>query len=222
MTAIVPIADIGVVKAAAWKDFDSLSDDVISQCLLSATADIESRIAPRRIVSASYTLQAYDGSSAVGRYRHWLYLEQYPVTTLTLVKENGVTLASGTGYDAAGTKDVLLYGAEGVLARKAGAAGQFYVGSPSGRIELPWAPGLQNLEVTYTAGYLDPVNECPDLVQACIQLAVLHFKTPKRAGQSSANHPTASVSYVADLPGPLVRAIDRYAPYGRPRCRLAA
>ena len=207
MTAVVPIVDIGTVKLSGWKELDGQADDVITRYIDAATADIESRIKPRLIVSRDYTLEPYDGDATKGRWGERLYLDQYPVTVLTTVKENGLTLVTGTGYDAAGTRDALLYATDGILVRK------------SGRIQRAWAEGLQNVEVTYTAGFADPVTECADLAAICIKLAVLHYKAARRAGQSSTRRPTSETSFLHQLEEWEIGVIDRYAPWGRPRCR---
>ncbi len=144
------------------------------------------------------------------------------MTALTLVQENGATLAKGTGYDAAGTLDVLLYAREGILVRKAGTSNVDLATAFATRIERAWAQGLQNLVVTYTAGYVDPATECPDLVRACVQLAILMYKGGRRVGNAAQSRQAGNVSYITDLPDSAKQAIYRYAPWGRPRCRLAA
>jgi hypothetical protein len=219
---IVPIVDLAYVKAAGWKDIDPRDDDVLAACIDAATADIESRISPRRIVQATYTLEPYDGDAAKGRWGQFIFLDQYPVTTLTTVKENGVTLVTGSGYDSAGTKDVLLYATRGILLRKAGTTSQLYQDQLSGRVQRAWAGGVQNVEVTYTAGYPDPITECADLARVCSKLAALYYRNPRRAGQNSSQRSTGGTSYINDLSEAELAVIDRYAPWGRPRCRMAA
>lgn len=222
MPPVVPIVDVATAKTAGWQQIDGATDDVIARCIDQATADIETRIFPRRIVSATYTLEPYDGDAAKGRWAHEMYLDQYPVTALTVVKENGLTLVTGTGYDAAGTRDVMLYADRGVLVRKSGTTGQVYSDQPSSRIQRAWACGLQNVEVTYTAGYADPLTECGDLAAVCIELALLHFKVARRVGNQETRRTTGGTSMVHELPESRLAVIDRYAGYGRPRCRLAA
>ncbi len=204
---VVPLTDLAAVKAAGWKGLDVGSDAEIDFAIMAATAEIEQRVKPRKIVLATYVLDPYSGSKACGRNRELLYLDQRPIKTLTQVKENGVVLAHGTGYDAAGTFDVLVDMAEGILIRKAGSSTR------------PWAPGLQNIEVTMDAGFETPSTDCPDLVRVCIKLAKMHFHSPRRAGQAGTQGANRSTTFIQALTKADLLAIDTYAGFGRPRCK---
>ena len=215
------MVDVATVKAAAGGAFSGLDDAVIDRCIYAATAEIERAIFPRRIVQDTYTLEAYDGGSAVGRFKERIYLDQYPIITLTQVKENGAILVAGSGYDASGAKDVQTYMADGILVRKSGTSGAL-IGAYSGRVERAWAAGLQNIEVTYDAGFADPLTEAPDIAGVCIELAVIIYRTDKSISQSSQSRQSGNVSYIKQLPDRAISVISQYAPWGRPKCRLGA
>jgi hypothetical protein len=219
VSTIVPIVDVGTVKAAGWKGLDVGSEAEIDFAIFAATAEIEQRIKPRKIAKATYTLDPYSGSKTRGRYRELLFLDQRPIVTLTAVKENGVTLVAGSGYDAAGAFDVLVDYADGILIRKAGTNGQIYADSPPNRVERAWASGLQNIEVSMDAGFNDPLTECPDLVEVCIKLAKLHFHGPRRAGQAGTQGANRSTTFIHSLSKAELLVIDTYAGHGRPRCK---
>lgn len=167
------------------------------------------------MISAAYT-QWYDGMAAVGRFKDELYLEQFPVTAVSLVQEDGVTLVSGTGYDATGNVQVLREDYRGVLRRQAGGSTASLVGgSPFQR----WSRSYSNIKVVYTAGWL--IDDVPqDLAQACIELALLMYKQAGRSGTGSLNMGGGTVEIVAELPDRTQRAIESYARM-RPRMRAA-
>ena len=210
MSDIVPIINLGLVKSIGWQDLDGMSDIILDLCILAATAEIEKETAPRKIASRVIIAESYDGSAATGRYGERLYLDTYPVTAIASVVENGVTLAVGSGYDAAGAYGVLRYDAEGVLIRKAGT------------VARAWEAGLQNIAVTCTAGFVDPSIEASDLAIVCARLAILCYRSSRRIGESSLSREGTTLNLIDELSAADRATIRRYAPWGRPRGRLAA
>lgn len=207
MTAVAPIVDPGKVNELAFKDFAGVDPALLEQVILAATAEINSFIAPRKIPQAAYT-DPYDGAGAVGRYGHLIYLDHYPVTTITSVKENGTTLTVATTYST--SADVIADLALGRLVRVAG------------NKETAWAYGRANIEISVTAGYADPATEAPDIAQVCIDLAALIYKTGRRVGSQGATRSDSAISYIYQLPDRDLATLRRYGGHGRPRCRSAA
>ncbi|HET6373012.1 MAG TPA: hypothetical protein VFG76_06880 [Candidatus Polarisedimenticolia bacterium] len=210
--------DIGSLKAAGFRGLEGLADDVFQRCLEAATVEIERQIAPRRLVAANY-IEDYDGALAAGRWKDTLYLDQWPVISVTSVTESGTALVTGTGYDAGGTIAVLREDARGVLRRRPGGSDLNVLSSSSPFRR--WSAGYQNIRVTYRAGYEETAIPS-DLIQACIELTVLLIKQASRSGSEAVSRGRGSVTYATELPDRTKRIIDRYAPWGRPRCRLAA
>ena len=76
-----------------------------------------------------------------------LFLRQRPVASVVSVKEAGVDLTPA---------DYVLYGPEGILVRV------------SGGYEIPWADGLQVIEVTYTAGRAATLADVPPEIRGAV------------------------------------------------------
>jgi len=190
----------------------------LQQAILAATAEIERMCFPRKFVAANYTLD-YDGSRARGRYQELLYLDHWPLITLTSVTEDGVALTTGTGYST--SIQVLSEADRGILRRRYNGADTM-LAEVDYIIKPGWHSGYQNVAVAYRAGYEDPINEIPDLAQACIELAVLIYKQGSRTGSEQSSRRAGSVSYASKLPERTLRTIHRYAEPLRPRCRSAA
>jgi hypothetical protein len=167
-------------------------------------------------VEATYT-EWYDGLRAAGRSKDELYLEKYPVSEVTLVQEDGVTLTTGTGYDSAGTIQVLVEAARGVLRRRPGGADMSLAGMSAWR---RWSGRYQNIKVVYKAGWAS--GSVPaDLTQVCIELALMLYKQSSRSGSGSMSMSGASVEAIEELSERGQRVIRRYEPKLRPRMRAA-
>lgn len=106
-------------------------------------------------VYTTYTSAKYDGSGTPS-----IYLDHFPVVSVTTLKENGVTLTENTDF---------VVGKLGRIVRISSSVSDGYT-------EADWAEGNQNIEVTYKAGYYletdpaDGAEEMPDDLQmACIK-----------------------------------------------------
>src|SRR6185503_10953365 len=110
--------------------------DAVIDRLVTAASRIFKTLTSRRIAREVYTSELYDGDRA-GSSRSELWLREFPVNSVSLVKENGVALTVGTGYSR--TSDVILVGDVGILIRQSGGE--------------RWAPGRQNIEITDNAGW---------------------------------------------------------------------
>lgn len=127
---------------------DTSRDDDIRRVILAATSLCEgfTGSALRR----QTVVETHNGADFAGglRGRHALRLLKSPVISVTSVVENGVTLAA---------TDYTLSSRSGVL----------YRGTTTTR--MSWYPGLDNVVVTYVAGYVNPpegvVWACKKLIQ---------------------------------------------------------
>ena len=209
------------MKASGLPGIDGLADDVLNRCIEAATEEIERICFPRHFIKATYASQWYDGALACGRNNDELWLEQYPIVTGTsvTVKENGVVLTLGTGYDTSGVFQVLREDARGLLRRRGG-HNEVMLAEFDGIRFRGWRGGRQNIEVTYTAGY-DLGSVPKDLEQACIELTLLVYKQARRSGTAGSSMASGSIEVAEKLPDRTMNAIQRHAPWGRPRARAA-
>lgn len=106
-------------------------------------------------VYTTYTSAKFDGSGTPS-----LWLDHFPVVSISSLKENGITLTKDTDF---------VIGRMGRIVRIAGTVSDGYT-------ESNWAKGNQNIEVTYKAGYYietdpeDGAEEMPDDLQmACVK-----------------------------------------------------
>lgn len=101
-----------------------LSQDGILEVLINAVSETFENHVGRKFVETTYTSLKIDGSG-----HSILWLPNWPVVSLSTVKENGSTLVKDT--------DFKVYDDIGALVKISGV----------------WAEGFQNIEVTYKAGY---------------------------------------------------------------------
>jgi len=115
--------------------------------------------------------ETYDGGG-----KPWQWIKQWPIGSLTSV----IDLPSGQAYALSAIA------ADPELPRL---LFKTSLGGSSAALMLPsgamlgqvFSPGIQNLQITYTAGYLTPPA---DLAQAARELALLWFKNRDRLGVS--------------------------------------
>ena len=210
------LVDIGTAKTFAFRDLDAQSDEMIQFALEAATEEIEGRIAPRRILAADYD-QWYDGEKAVGRYGHELYLDQWPVISVTSVSENGSALSAGVGYSA--SLQVLMNPGRGILTRRQ-AGGDLVVAAALSEAGFPskrgWVREAQNIRVAYRAGF-EEAGIPREIQEACAELAALIYKAGPRAGQAERSRQRGTTRFIDKLPDRALMVIERYAAHGRPR-----
>ena len=141
----------------------------------------------RTFSSTTYTNELYDGSD-----RDTLVLRNFPVITLTTVKEGGTTLTIGTDpYGSGTTGDVYLNADEGIIIRPFARFFSF----------------RKYYSITYTAGF---ATIPAAIVQACLDLATLMVREKDHAGIQAVQTGAKSVSYIRQLPEFSQRALDMY------------
>jgi len=146
-------------------DFGNDPDDSVAQYIAQATAAIETYCGQRLEADTGLvvTLQAQTAST-------WMFLPRFPVTDVTSVVEDGVTLT---------TSDEYRWYENGQVRRV------------TGQFDALWSAYLDAIVVTFDAGYATVPD---DVVLACATVAAALF----RQGAAFAAHGTAGpVSSVA-------------------------
>lgn len=185
--ALVTLAD---VKTFLGFQNVSTHDAILEMVIESVSASISNEASPD-FKSAVHTAEAIDGTG-----KSYLYLDHYPVTTLTSVVEDGVTLVSGTDF----YPDL----DEGLL-EKARSNWPWY------DVQARWTTQKQGVVVTYTAGY---ATIPADVKLACLIEVGRAFAMVdhKMFGESSRSVEGTSVTLNTDelLPSTLA-TLARYA-----------
>jgi len=164
------LATANLVTLAEVKEFVEQKDaskDIVLEYMIDAVSSRFNTFTRRFLRSAVYTAQKFNGT---GEPDFWL--PNYPVGTLSLVKEDGLTLALGV--------DFLSYPYDGMLLKKD---------------EKLWTTLPQGVEVTYTAGYA--LADVPsDLKYSSLkQIAFEFWKQKSKAfGVDSRSYPDGSVT----------------------------
>jgi len=179
MGDLVTLAD---VKAYLGGDLQSNDDTVLSR-LISAASVFFTTACAREILERTYT-EVYDGKGS-GR----LFLRQTPVTGITLVAIDGVSVppspaSSQPGWTLNGNILVL--------------AGHWF------------RRGLGNVAVTYSAGYAAPPA---DVAEAVMELVGMRYRGKDRLGKvSESMGGIATTSYAQKDVSPFIASvIARYA-----------
>lgn len=149
----------------------TIGNSDLSNTLINIASDFIDNFTSRKIISAPYTDEAYDGNNDP-----YIYLKQYPVTAVSAVKNwdtyNNVVLYTFTEYT-----EYLKYLDEGYI----------YIRGKTVR-------GHKNYRITYTAGY--SIADVPyDLKNACAQLAGIVYYNKGKAGVESESMGKYSVDY---------------------------
>lgn len=162
-------------------------DDVLLTRIVTAASDAISAYCSRTFESTVYTDELYDGSN-----RDVLVLRNFPVITLSAVKEGGAALTIGTDPYGSGT------------------SGDVYLNAEEGSIVRPFAKFYafrKYYSVTYTAGFATiPAS----IVQACLDLSTLMVREKDHAGIQAVQTGAKSVTYIRQLPEFSQRALDLY------------
>jgi len=128
-TALVTLADVKTFLGMA----NVSTGDAILETIIEAVSASMSNEASPDLKPATYTAEKYDGTG-----KSYLYLDHYPVTTLTTVVEDGATLVKDT--------DFFIDMDEGLL-EKARSNWPWY------DVQATWTTKNQAVVVTYAAGY---------------------------------------------------------------------
>ena len=144
-----------------------VNDTVLTSCIAAAGEEIIQE--STRIWEKAAQTEVFDGNAAVGRNDELLLLRRFPVTypsDAITVTENGVALVVGAGYALNA----------GVLVKNAGLERHCQLIRITG---CGWAPGVQNVTVTYSAGY----TAVPDRIKfVAKELAWLYYQEGRKVG----------------------------------------
>lgn len=152
-----------------------------------------------------------------GNNQQMIQLAHEPVklSVLPVVLENGITLAVAFGYSTAA--DVIVK--PGTLAPRESAYLARVMGptaplTPSYAQPGRWAPGFQNITVTYTAGY-DAATMPPAIKALTKYIAARLWKEADRKEIGIARRTTGgrSVDYAKDIPEPYKTTIGNWKKY---------
>ena len=162
-------------------------DDTLLTRLVSAATDAIENYCGRTFASTVYTNEMYDGTGT-----QTLQLRNFPIISVTTLKEAGSVLTTGTDPNGSPAPDALIYAEEGQLIRP-----WFY-----------WLPYRRWYSVTYTAGY---ATVPAGIVQACLDLSALMLREKEHIGMSSKTAGQQIVSYRGDLPKTIKNVLDGYS-----------
>lgn len=190
---LVPYALTTLDRAKVFLGITGTAQDTLLTMLINQATGFLEGATGRRFASTTYTDEKYNGGKSK------LFLRQYPVSTLSSLQYRQGTISAPT-WVSFPADDYMLYGDEGYI--------QFLFGTVQG-LSSPTANGVayqgtQNINVTYTAGYLidwahedDPTkhNLPPDLEAVTLSIVGRMLNTRKASGISSESVEGASISY---------------------------
>lgn len=164
------------------------SDARLTVALVTATELVNAYCRRKSFESVVYTAELQDGTGT-----DTLQLDNYPLTDVATVLEDGTALVIGLDPSANPSPDVLWYAEEGHLVR------------PS----AVWWAYPRFYSATYTAGY--SVATMPPIVkQAAYDYAALLVMEPKRIGLQTKTAGQQTASFVRDLPTFVKAGLDYY------------
>jgi hypothetical protein len=148
------MADLtNLANVKQWLGIATTTDDALLTRLVSAASDYIQTWLNRTFASAAYT-EVRDGNGGAK-----LMFSNYPVTAVASVVIDGVAIPASTGPTAPGYTF---------------SQTQLFL-----RGSYRFTRDMQNVSVTYTAGYAQIPNE---IAQACIELVGLRYKEKDRIG----------------------------------------
>ncbi|KZC23540.1 hypothetical protein RHOFW104T7_13135 [Rhodanobacter thiooxydans] len=187
MSGLCALADVKTYLGIT----DANSDAVLTALVSNASAMVEG-FCNRTFAQASYT------ETVNGNGRAQLCLKNTPVTAVSSLAINDVPVLAAVGATGAG----YVFDDMSVYVRSSGCSCAF-------------SKGVQNVTVTYTAGYVAiPL----DVAQACIELVAQKFAKRNRidkASETLGTQQTISFSQ-ADMPAQVRTALKPYVRWGSP------
>lgn len=176
MADLVTLSDV--------KNYMGITDntmDTLLSALISAASQFAINSCGRDFTLQTYTNEAYDGTGG-----SIMLLNQMPVVSVASVIVDGVTISPASGISNAGFK----YDKNAV----------YLVGCFGGG----FTNGLQNVYITYTAGY----NPIPmDLQYAVIELIAKKYRDKQKPGVGSRHIAGESIVYTGGDMTPSVRSV---------------
>ena len=136
--ALIAQALVTAAEAEGYCQIQSPEHDVVIEQIINSVSQQFSTYASRKFISAVYTAVKFEGNGTP-----YLYLPNWPITTLTSIVEDGVPLVLATDF---------YVDLETGLLTKATYANTLY-GEMYGGGAYLWTRLTQGIVVTYTAGY---------------------------------------------------------------------
>ena len=209
-----PLVDVVYVRNWARGKLQGALDPGLSETILAAGAWFE-RAVGRSFLKRTYTT-LLDGSRSSGTVGAVLYLprEHTPVihsgAELVTVTENGQARTVALGYST--TADVIVVGANERKRCKLLRSPRSYPSLVGEAFEAAvgyWAPGYQNIAVTYKAGYSEA--EIPDDVKLAVaEITTKMYMEPVKVSKSSSARGGAAVSFLDELSAQTRETIARW------------
>lgn len=181
------------------KEFLGITDtskDTFLRHLITRASRFIKTYTGREYASTTYTEEVHSGNG----YQK-LYLDHYPIISVTEVKEDDVALDSDE-YE--------ILSEEGAIFREAGWTGGSLAMADTLSTEPDPYAETRNLKVTYTAGWASIPD---DIVQACLQLVALWYTGANSAGIERETTPGGySVTYgkAVGVPDDIKLILDQY------------
>lgn len=205
------------------------SDPLLESAMESACQTIERHL-ERKILEASYTavhsgyLALPDAGYTVDN-SHRLYLADpdtgfalHPVSTITSLKEDGVTLTvvsvPTTAQPYATSAGAVLFERSGILMRATIASSGY------GWMPKQWSSGYGNIRVSCTAGFA-VANVPADLKEVARELTWLFYKEGSRSGMESMSESGSAIQFIRTLPNLMQRTLNLYSRRNYPRTLAA-
>lgn len=209
-----PLVDVAYVQAWARGKLQGATGEGLPAAILSAGAWLE-RAVGRRFLKTAYTT-LLDGSRASGTCGEVLYLPRAHTPVIhagadqVVVKENGQARTVALGYST--TAEVIVVGANEQRRCKLLRSPNSYPALADAGFEAAvgyWSPGVQNVEVTYKAGWVEA--EIPDDVKATVaEIATKFYMEPVKVSKSSSSRGNSAVAFTQELSGQAQETIARW------------
>ena len=165
-------------------------DTLLKRMIYAATAFIEKECGSRRFQTTTYTDEIYDGSTRDGSRKEWILLKHSPVTVFTIFSYNVGSIGTPS-WQTFNVEDYQRIDLEGII-----------------RLFQRVPRGLQNIRITYTAGYLidfdDPYDETKhtlpfDITELCERMVVRAFKKRTAEGKRIEGFESSTITWIEDL-----------------------
>lgn len=193
--SLIAQALVTATEVEQYCRIDKPDHDVVVEYIINSVSQEFSTFASRQFMSATYT-----GLTLTGNGTKYLWLPNWPVTALTSVAEDTVTLTLDTDFYADLT--------EGLLT-KASFHGTLY-GEMYGYASTPWSTDTHGIVVTYTAGYTAALLPADLKLAALAEIARQYQKyLLKEHGETSRSVEGSSVSMSAEKPD-WMAVVSRY------------
>lgn len=187
---------VTIGELMGWRQGSIGSDEALLVSAASAACETVEALIGRHVAADDY-VEKYSGSTNCSGFTA-ITLDEFPVVSITSVKENGVTLAGGSDY----------------LVDKP--TGTIFRTIPGWPMQLKhWAPGFANVEVSYRAGWEEAAVPAA-LKQYAIELAWLLYDEGKRSGVSSLARGVSNSTLSKSVSEAARLAVQTYVAHFRP------